>query len=93
MRTRSLRLFLLGLCLGAPVAFAAGLGDYEPIFSTNPCQDGWAACIVNGDSVTSEPSKDAAGRAAEEAAPETPSIPPTPVAQVASIPPTPFVCR
>lgn len=62
MRTRSLRLFLLGLCLGAPVALAAGLGDYEPIFSTNPCQDGWAACIVNGDAVTAEPEKDAAGR-------------------------------
>lgn len=62
MRTRSLRLFLLGLCLGAPVALAAGLGDYEPIFPTNPCQDGWAACIVNGDAVTAEPTKDAAGR-------------------------------
>lgn len=62
MRTRSLRLSLLGLCLVAPVAIAAGLGDYEPIFPTNPCQDGWAACIVNGDSVTAEPSKDAAGR-------------------------------
>ena len=62
MRTRSLRLSLLGLCLVAPVALAAGLSDYEPIFPTNPCQDGWAACIVNGDSVTADPTKDAAGR-------------------------------
>jgi hypothetical protein len=62
VRTRSLRLSVLVLCLGAPVALAAGLGDYEPIFPTNPCQDGWAACIVNGDAVTAEPTKDAAGR-------------------------------
>ena len=62
MGTRSLRLSLLGLCLVAPVALAAGLSDYEPIFPTNPCQDGWAACIVNGDSVTADPTKDAAGR-------------------------------
>jgi len=39
VRTRSLRLSLLGLCLVAPVALAAGLSDYEPIDPPTP--EGW----------------------------------------------------
>ena len=57
---RSLCLILAAL--GAGVAFAGSFSDYEGMFPTYTCQDGWAACLVDGKSMGATPILDAAGR-------------------------------
>lgn len=54
---------LLGLCalLTLP-AMAGGWSSYNAAFPGQPCQDGWAGCIVGGGAVTPGMSKDSAGR-------------------------------
>ena len=55
----TLALSLLGL---SSVAAAAGWGDLGESFPVFPCNDGWAACLVDGQKVDPGMVKDSAGR-------------------------------
>jgi hypothetical protein len=52
----SLLLFVSG------AASAQSMGDLSKLFPSNPCHDGWAACLVDGEEMSAEPGMDAAGR-------------------------------
>jgi len=53
----------LGALAAAGVASASNLGSYEALFPTNPCQDGWVACLNDvGDEVNPAPLTDKVGR-------------------------------
>lgn len=43
-------------------AIAAGWSSFDNAFPANPCQDGWAACLVDGGAAGPGALKDAAGR-------------------------------
>ena len=43
-------------------AYAQSMGDLSNLFPPNPCHDGWAGCLVDGEEVSAEPGMDAAGR-------------------------------
>jgi chemotaxis protein histidine kinase CheA len=51
-----------GVVAAAGAAGAAGLGDYGELFPANPCQDGWAACMVDGEAVDPTVRYDGGGR-------------------------------
>jgi hypothetical protein len=54
---------LLGLAaLMGGTALAQDMASMEDLFPAMPCHDGWAACLVDGDEVSPEPRRDAAGR-------------------------------
>ena len=35
-------------------SWASSWSSFEPAFPSNPCHDGWAACVVNGEAVNAE---------------------------------------
>jgi len=64
---RSPHRLLFAVALGAlgaiGVASASDLGKYDALFPTNPCQDGWVACLDEvGDEVNPGPLTDKVGR-------------------------------
>lgn len=48
--------------LVSSVAYAQSMGDLSNLFPPNPCHDGWAGCLIDGDEVSAEPGTDATGR-------------------------------
>lgn len=59
---RSLLALPVGLLGVAGVALAASWGDFKSAFPALPCQDGWAACLVDGQPVTPGMVLDSKGR-------------------------------
>lgn len=59
---RSLVLLPVGLFGVVGVALAASWGDFKAAFPALPCQDGWAACVVDGQPVTPGMVLDGKGR-------------------------------
>src|SRR5687768_16988303 len=57
-----MRLSLLSLLVVTPMALAAGWSSYDNAFPSNPCQDGWAACLTESGAVGPGTAKDGAGR-------------------------------
>ncbi len=53
MSLRKTSVVLALLFVSAP-AMAAGWGDFVSAFPTQPCQDGWVACLLDGDAVSPE---------------------------------------
>lgn len=62
MTPRTLLALPVGLLGVAGVALAASWGDYKAAFPALPCQDGWAACLVDGQPVTPGMVLDGKGR-------------------------------
>ncbi|MEN9787860.1 MAG: hypothetical protein RLZZ299_3124 [Pseudomonadota bacterium] len=59
----SLRPFVVVVAaLAAGAAFAAEWSPWAGVFPSNPCQDGWSACLAGGAAVNSGPARDTAGR-------------------------------
>lgn len=50
-RTTPFLALILGGLAASTAAFAGGWGDYADAFPLFPCQDGWMACLVDGESV------------------------------------------
>jgi len=51
----------LALLMGAQAAHAQSWGDFEGAFPLFPCQDGWIACLVDGEALTPDLQEEPSG--------------------------------